>query len=343
MQSCLGVCAGNLGNSKDRGTTLASVQGQPEHASNMDLNINLGNLSLLVQVVEAGGFTAAARRTGTTRSLLSRRIIDLERQLGVQLLHRNARHFTVTSVGEQVYRQAVLMCEAAQGAVAAAREVHALHGGLVRVDAPDLLAPMLAGVVAGFAKRFPQVRIEATSNHGRLDALLRQRTDVMLGMGTQLPDSTDVVARTLGSMRLVVVASPKLMDELGHPNHPDRIDDVHYLGYRGGGIPHEWNLRGVRERAWRPRLTSGQLPTLLSSALAGLGFAQLPLYACREALASGQLCLAFEAFEARPVPLYGLSMQTKSLGENSLKFIDFVREYLSKGNEEGFLPFDSTL
>ena len=81
---------------------------------------NLADLHLLVQVIDAGGLAAAAQTLGTTRSLVSRRLLALEARLGAKLLNRNTRGLSVTATGEEVYRHAVLMCEAAQAALHAA-------------------------------------------------------------------------------------------------------------------------------------------------------------------------------------------------------------------------------
>lgn len=302
----------------------------------MDQIGQLANLYLLTRVIDAGGFSAAARAMDTTRSLLSRRIIELEQHLGVRLLHRDARRFAVTAVGEQIYRHAVLMCEAAQAAAAVAREAHD-GGGLLRVDMPDLLSPLLSGVLADFADSHPQVRLSAAAGGG-IDALLRQRADVALSLGHALPDSGDIVARPLGSARMVVVASPALLQRLDHPRHPDQVEDRHCLGYTGQGLAADWQLRGVARRRRHARIVSDHLPTVLASARAGMGFAQLPMYACHDDLASGQLQLAFEAFEARPLPLHALTMPGPAAGATLLGFIRFVRERLAGMPAHGVLP-----
>src|SRR5690348_15890380 len=100
----------------------------------MDRINNLGDLYLFVQVIEAGGFSAAATRMGTTCSLLSRRLIALEQRLGARLLHRNARQFALTATGERVYRHASAMCEAAIAAEQAAISQDPTRG-LVRIEA----------------------------------------------------------------------------------------------------------------------------------------------------------------------------------------------------------------
>jgi DNA-binding transcriptional LysR family regulator len=303
----------------------------------MDQASNLTDLFLLVRVIDAGGFSAAAARMGTTRSLLSRRIIELERRLGVRLLHRNARQFAVTAIGERVYRHAVAMCEAADAAERAA-ESAGVASGLVRIATHGLLTSLVTDLLPGFSVGYPQIRLAVNPGGGDVEALLRQQVDIVLGMGDTLPDSADIVARPLGSIRLVMVGSPDLWQRLGCPSHPDQLEDHHCLSYAGTDMPSGWSFRGMPPRRRQPRLATTDLSSLRASARAGLGFAQLPLYACRDDLADGHLCLAFEAFEMPPLPLHALTMQGNAVSEAALGFIRFTRAHLAAAHDHAVMP-----
>lgn len=303
----------------------------------MDLTRHLTNLYLLVRVIDAGGFSAAAREIGTTRSLLSRRIIALEEALDVRLLYRDARRFTVTATGEKVYRHAVMMCDAAQAATAAARESRGTGHGKLRVSMCDALLPLISGVLAAFAGHHPQMQLSANTRHD-VDALLLQRTDVIFHLGHTLPDSGDIVARPLGQARLVIVANPDLLQRLSHPRHPDEIDASYLLGYTGHGLSPDWALRGSTSKRQPARLVSDHLATVIEAAQSGMGLVQLPMYACHEDLASGRLELAFEAFEASPQPLHALTLSGHACDEATLDFIRFTRGQLADMRNRGVLP-----
>lgn len=290
---------------------------------------NLADLHLLVQVIDAGGLTAAAQALGTTRSLVSRRLMALEGRLGVRLLHRNARALSVTAIGEEVYRHAVLMCEAAEAALLAARHG---QGGLLRVGAHGLLMPLLDELVAGWGGARPDGRMIACSSGNGAVALLRERQDLLLDVGLSTP-ADGLVAHLLGSMRLVVVASPSLLERLRRPSRPELVEDEHWLAFTG--LP--WSLRGVAARTLQPRLASDHLPTLLAAARAGLGLVQLPMYACYDDLQAGRLRLMFEGFEALPLPLHALAPKISS----ATAFIDFVRQQLAGMEARGMLAASS--
>ncbi|MGF6709193.1 DNA-binding transcriptional LysR family regulator [Luteibacter sp. W1I16] len=288
---------------------------------------NLGDFFLFVHVVEAGGFSSAATRLGTTRSLLSRRIIALEQRLGTRLLHRNARRFAVTEAGERVYRHASVMCEAALAAEQAAAP-SANAGSLVRIEAQGLLSPLVAELVPGFVANHPRTRLAVTASGSDIEALLRQQADVILSLRETLPDSSDIVARPLGTVRLVTVGSPDLVRRVGKPAHPASLDENHYLSYASGDTPGYWMFRGMVAQRRNARMASADLGALLASARAGLGFAQFPLYMVADDIAGGRLRLVLEDFEPQPLPLHALTMSSRSVSEATLNFVRFVQQSL---------------
>lgn len=296
----------------------------------MQKSRQLANLYLLVQVIDAGGLSAAARQLSMTRSMVSRRLLALESELGVRLLHRDARHFSVTPAGEQVYRHALMMCEAAEEATLAARDMHGAIGTRIRIGMDDSLQPLVAELLTAFSTRHPDIRLILGGESA--SALAKQRVDVVFS-ADQPTDVADVMARSLARLRWIVVASPALLERLDHPRHPDQLSDQDCMNYGLG----DWNLRGTPTRRRQPRLTSSDLPTVLAMAKAGLGFAQLPMYACRNDLTSGQLCQAFEAFEARPRPLHALTRSDPVAGQAVLNLVAFAGEQLAQMDNPGIL------
>ncbi|MEX1827847.1 LysR substrate-binding domain-containing protein [Luteibacter sp. CQ10] len=290
----------------------------------MDRINNLGDLYLFVQVIEAGGFSAAATRMGTTRSLLSRRLIALEQRLGARLLHRNARQFALTATGERVYRHASAMCEAAVAAEQAAISQDPTRG-LVRIEAEGLVSPMVAELAPGFAATHPRIRLAVSTGGHDLDALLRQQADVILSLRETLPDSGDIVARSLGTVRMVTVGSPDLVRRIGTPKHPGALDDEHCLSYANGTSGY-WAFHGMAPHRRNGRMASADLGALLSAARAGVGFAQLPLYMVADDLGSGRLRTILENFEQLPRTLHALTLSSRAVSEVTVNFVRFLQK-----------------
>jgi DNA-binding transcriptional LysR family regulator len=298
---------------------------------------NLVDLYLLTLVVEAGGFSAAALRAGTTKSRLSRRILELEERLGTQLLHRNARRFSVTAVGEQVYRQALLIREAAAAAEAAASEAKGSSGGQVRVHADSRLLPLLEGMLEGFSRRHPYTRISAMQGDEGVSTLLEQQADVVLRMDHTLPDSADIVARALGSVDHVLVASPQLLAQTDRPEHPDLIPDQYYLSHVA--TPSRQHAQPSRRRP-SPRFTSNNVLALLAAARAGMGYARLPLYLCHIDLQQGGLRTVFESHNPPPLPLHAMTLQERAMSKAAMSFVQFARRHLALSQLPGITAVD---
>lgn len=302
----------------------------------MDQARYLADLYLLVQVIDAGGFSAAAKAMGTTRSLLSRRIIALEKALGTRLVFRNARHFAVTATGEAVYHHAVLMCDAAQAAIDATRTSE--HGGSkLRISMCDALLPLMSGVLADFGEHYPQTQLSMSANDDT-DALLEQHVDVILHLGHTLPDSSDIVANPLGQTRLVIVGKPELLQQLGHPGHPHDIKQQHRIGYTGCGLTADWKLRNTTPKTHPFHMESAHLEAILSAARSGMGLAQIPLFTCHEAIANGELEVTFTDWEPEAIPLDALHLAGHAPGEPPHQFIDFARERLAHRQSPGVVP-----
>jgi DNA-binding transcriptional LysR family regulator len=288
---------------------------------------NMADLFLLVQVIEAGSFSVAADQLKTTRSLLSRRIIALERRLGVQLLHRNARRFSVTSTGEAVYRHASAMCESARAAEQTATRAD-VENRFVRVHAHSLLMPLMSTILPKFSAVHPRVRVWLTTGTGEVEPLIRQQADVILGVHDSLPDSTDVVARSLAHIPVVTVAVPELLGRLGTPPNAERIADSDVLAYAGPSAPASLLFRPGRQS--EARLVTSDTDLLLASVRAGLGFARLPACLCEDDIRSGRLARVHEAVEPDPIPVHALTMSARAVSDATLAFVRFAQEQLSQ-------------
>lgn len=289
---------------------------------------NLVDFYLLSLVVEADGFSAAARRAGTTKSRLSRRIIQLEKRLGMQLLHRNARRFSITPVGEKIYRQALLIREATEAAERLARNAQNAPDGHVRIHANSLLLPLMETMLDGFREHYPHMQLHAMQSENGMEALLAQQTDVVLHMTNALPDSADIVAHKLGAVCMVIVVSPDLLAKTGLPKDPQQIPDQLYLHYVSTMPTHPHYSPPLMESP--AGFTSNHAQTLLAAARAGMGYAKLPLYLCQDDLRKGVLVTPFATHEASSVPLHALALQERATSKTTRCCLRFIRKHLSR-------------
>ncbi|MDF2799680.1 MAG: hypothetical protein K0R85_2424 [Devosia sp.] len=255
--------------------------------------LDLNDLYYFHAVAAHGGFTAASRVTGTPKATLSKRVAQLEAQLGVRLLERTTRHLRLTEVGRAVFDQAETMLEGAEGAQAVAAQAQTEPNGIVRLSCPQgLLDELINDLLPGFLTRYPRVRVQVKIIDRTAD-LVEDGVDVALRARSSLDADPNLIVRRLGQVRGILVASPSFLEAV---RHPITIDTLPQMPMLSGMHIHEevnWDLTGpdgeIRKIRNRPRLICSSFVVLRTSAIAGLGVTVLPEYAAAPAFARGEL------------------------------------------------------
>lgn len=177
--------------------------------------MKLNDLYYFVQVVDQGGFSAAARVLGLPKSSLSKRIAVLEQDLGARLIQRTTRRLALTEAGQAFHRHAAAALLEAQAAQEAVTSRLAEPRGLVRISASPATVQMgLADILPGLARRYPKIRIALTATHRYVD-LIQEGIDIAIRAHRHpLPDS-ELVQRRLGYAPNYLVAAPSYLAERG--------------------------------------------------------------------------------------------------------------------------------
>lgn len=249
---------------------------------------DLNDLYYFVQVVDHKGFAPAGRAMRTPKSKLSRRIAKLEERLGVQLIKRSTRHFSVTEIGQNYYRHCKAMLTEAEAAQEAIEMTRAEPCGVVRLTCPiGLLESTVDSMLAKYMMKCPRVDIHLEATDRRVD-LVDEAIDVAIRVRRFPLQDSDWVMRHLGDRRQCLVASPSLLNEVGEPRLPADLSQLPSLCL---GQPHqafEWELEGPEgARATikhEPRFITGNMTALRRAALAGVGVVQLPEMMVRDEL-----------------------------------------------------------
>lgn len=247
----------------------------------------LPDLDLLVAVVDHGNLTAAAEHLGMPRPTLSRRLAQLEEDLGVRLVHRSTRRVVPTEAGEQLYRHARPIVDAVDAARDALRARDGVPRGLLRVSIPGA-NPTFARCLTTFAAKNPEVRLEVVATARHVD-LVAEQVDVALRAGSLT--GTGLLSRKLFTTRQLVVGSPAYLAEHGLPAAAaDLVAHAALTGFARGEVPTKsWPLLDGGTVEVTPRLTSNDPEVLLQGALDGLGLALLPQVFASGPLATGAL------------------------------------------------------
>lgn len=254
---------------------------------------DLNDLQFFAIVVEHGGYAAAERALGIPKSRLSRRITQLETDLGVRLLQRSTRKFSVTDVGQNVYRHAQSMLAEAQAAREVVDRVSAEPRGLIKVSAPVLLAEdILSKLLPKFMLQYPKVKVQLHVSNRRVD-VINEGFDVALRVRNSLTTDADFILKRFGHFNELLVASPDYLKRNGIPQHPQELGKHTTLSMSEDEARQRWELHGadgsVEKVDINPSLMALSFSLLHQAALQGIGIALLPQIICCEDLKAGRL------------------------------------------------------
>jgi DNA-binding transcriptional LysR family regulator len=282
--------------------------------------------------VDHGGFAAAERALGIPKSRLSRRISQLEADLGVRLLQRSTRRFAVTDVGQGVYRHAQTMLAEAQAAREVVDRLSAQPRGVVRVSVPVSLAQQeIPALLPDFLALYPEVRVQLLVSNRRFD-LINEGVDVALRVRTKLEDDGSLVMRTFGPIQSLLVANPKYLDGMGRPKTPADLAEHVTLNMSEEDHSQRWHLHGpggvVETVALRPRVTGFDFPLLRSLARRGVGITLLPENLCAELVHQGELEVVLPEWRLPEGICHAVFASRRGLLPAVRVFIDFLAERL---------------
>ncbi|WP_313290597.1 LysR substrate-binding domain-containing protein [Stutzerimonas nitrititolerans] len=291
---------------------------------------DLNDLFLYVKVVEHGGFAPAGRILGLPKSRLSRRISKLEERLGVRLLQRSTRHFSVTEVGLDYYHHCVAMMEQALAAEDMIERSRTEPRGMIRIAcSTPLLDSRLAPILARFMAQCPLVELLVKSFNRRVD-VISEGFDLVLSIRHQPLESSELVMRKLAKSRYCLVAAPAVLSGFDKSQGPAGLVELPSLGWGAGAQEYKWDLDGADDVSasihFRPRMVSDDVAVLREGALAGVGVALLPEEIVSGDLASGRLINVLDGWTPRMGDVVAIFPSRRGLMPAVRKLIDFLAE-----------------
>ena len=248
-------------------------------------------IEAFVQVVDAGGISAAATRLRVAKSVVSRRLADLEAHLGTRLLHRTTRRMTLTDAGQAFLDRArTLLADLAEAEEAAA-QAHTQLRGRLRLAAPlSFGVAHLTPALTAFMLAYPSIRLETSFSDRQVD-LVAEGVDLAIRIGR--PADSSLVGRRLAPIRQIVCASPAYWDRHGRPG--TAADLAGHMALRYAQVPDVaiWRYRDPDGRSGRVpvpiRLLADNGDLLREAALAGLGVIVEPTFIVYRDIAEGRL------------------------------------------------------
>ncbi len=292
------------------------------------MQIDLNDYFYFAQVVEHGGFSAASRAIRQPKSKLSRRVAGLEIRLGIRLIERSSRRFRVTEIGQSFYEHCrALLLEAEQAEAVAAAAQGEPHGR-VRFSCPTGMVEIISALVPPFLNRYPNVALQIIALDRPVD-LINERIDIALRVRIALTNDADLVMRSLGISRRILVAGPGLAKRLG--GDIDTLLLHPTLGTSDEMGEMAWHLEDEdgRKRVVRhePRMSCGDFSAVRTAAIAGMGIAFLPDHACAEQLKNGQLVHVLPAWRGQRGMVHLVFTSRRGLLPSVRAFIDHLATF----------------
>ena len=291
---------------------------------------NLNDFIVFAHVVDHKGFAPAARALNVPKSTLSKRVAELEKTLGVRLINRTSRRFTVAEIGEDFYRHASAMLIEAEAAEAIVKGRLAEPSGTVRITASVPTAQMmLAGLLPPLAQAYPKMRVMLHATDRFVDVVQEGFDIAVRDHFAPLPDS-GMVQRRVANDAILLVAAPAYLENRGHPREPSDLS--RHDGLLASLTSEGWTMRNdagvvVRVRPM-PRFLADESNVLLEAAVSGLGITALPRKICRAAIEAGSLVRVLADWEAGSVTTTLLMPHRRGQLPSVRAVVDFIVTHL---------------
>lgn len=290
-------------------------------------------LRAFVAVIDAGGFSAAARAQGQSRSAVNRLVIALEERLGSQLLNRTTRSVSPTSTGRAFYERARQVLEDLDEMEAAVHATRAEPTGKLRISAPPAFGDLdFSQIVTAFLRQHPRLEVEVLYE-GRVIDPVAEGYDLAIRIA-QPDEETTLVDHRMLALDYLVCASPAYLERSGVPSEPSDLQHHDLLHLHQSGQPLNWQLMNVDETisiAVRPRMISNSMEALHTAVCGGIGIAVMPEYAVRSDFASGRLKRVLERYWLPPRMLQVVYPPARHLSAKVSLFTEFVRTWCEGG------------
>ncbi|MEJ2384617.1 MAG: LysR family transcriptional regulator [Xanthomonadales bacterium] len=280
-----------------------------------------------VRIVEAGSISQAAEQLGIAKSGVSRRLTDLESRLGVRLINRTTRRSSLTEAGRSYYTGAVKLLADVAELDASTADAEASLKGRLRLAVPlSFGLAHLAPAIDGFLRKHPGLDLDIDFSDRKVD-LVERGVDLAIRIA-QLEDS-NLQARRLCPIRLLLCASPAYLDAHGRPEHPADLENHRVLRYAASG----GSAIRLPDGAGGEVLVQAEAPIIANNgdflrdmAVAGQGITLIPSFIAWQALATGDLVEVMGGHAPAPLNAWAVYPRNRYLSRRARLFIDFLAE-----------------
>jgi DNA-binding transcriptional LysR family regulator len=286
------------------------------------------SIKAFTKVVASGGFAAAAREMGLSRSAVNKLVINLENDLGVQLLHRSTRRVSPTETGLAFYDRCVSILADLQEAELAVSQLHEEPKGTLRVNAPMSFGTLhLAAAITDFMVKYSDLQVQLTLEDRFIDPIT-EGFDMTVRIGNP-PNSAALIVHPLSAARRVLCASPDYLEKYGNPAHPSELRQHACLHYGHSTIGNQWKLIGPDGEhliSTPAVLCSNNGEVLQAAAVKGLGIALLPTFIVGSCLQQGTLQIVLPDYAPPDIYVCVIYPANRHLSAKIQLFTSFLKQ-----------------
>ncbi|MCP4874602.1 MAG: LysR family transcriptional regulator [Gammaproteobacteria bacterium] len=288
-------------------------------------------LEAFVAVVDFQGFSNAGEKLGIAKSMLSRRVSELEKRLGVQLLQRTTRRQSLTETGAEFYQRATQLLADLYEAEQLVGDSQCDLAGKIKLAVPmGLGVSQLAETIHDFLREHPDIRIEVDLNDREVD-LIDENIDLAIRVG-DLSDSS-LIARKLADEQFAVCASPAYLEQFGHPRHPSELVEHEVLIYSNIAVGRQWfyELDGKKiSPRMKYRLSANNGEFLAAVASRGQAIVGGPVAMLQKYIDSGELTAILTDFPRSEVGMYAVYPPGRLISRRVRVFSDALFAHFAK-------------
>ncbi|MCW8831913.1 MAG: LysR family transcriptional regulator [Colwellia sp.] len=292
----------------------------------MDLN----DIKVFISVVEAGSFSGASKSLAMPPTTVSRKVVQLEANLGVKLLHRSTRKLSMTEEGRHYFHLCQQHLIALEDANDAVMQAQSKPKGKIRISSPfDFAMQYAQPWITAFLKEYPEISIELDTSDSYVN-MVENRIDIAFRSG-QLQDSS-LIARRIGPKHSVCCASPEFLKTIGKIKSPDDLTKANCLIMGKSLSQNHWQF--IKNKKQYQAIVTGRYTTTsmhltIDSALNGLGIAYVPIALVKNHFESGRLVQLLTDYETPKSNMFLIYQSHKYITKSIRLFIDHVIDKVS--------------
>jgi len=283
-------------------------------------------IETFLAVAETNGFRAAAKKLNVSPPTVTRLINELEMDLGVKLIKRTTRQFSLTDTGKRFFEDCHEILLSLSAAEQSVKSAYGSLSGKLKITAPIMFGHLyVAEVICDFLREYPNITVDAIYKDSLFE-FLDGGIDISIRIG-EFTD-TSLIYTPIGKVSWVVCGSPEYLKKNGFPKKPEDLYSHETINLKVNDSEYKWKFRGNIRFSSKARLAFNTISALKKAARSNFGLIQVLSYQVREEFEQGTLCPILEDFQPEPISVQIAHAESRQTSAKIRAFTDFAANKL---------------